>query len=210
MSERSQARAYGGLLTAIAAMLAIAGCAERSPAPRLEIVEATLTTSDGQYEFRARSFYWDADRDTYNLTLLAAAPGLRVWVAPFGLTSKMQVWSESQADVEFVTDNVFYEADYRDQRMLAAFEDEAFDSEGRPLPTLIYIVPDRLQNLLYTMSSAVIFTDEAADRIRSMRDEVHRFYFEFAVDGKPYVADIAIRLDVVMDVAVAVPNGGMP
>ncbi len=196
-------RACGLVLTA--ALLGACG-GDRAPAPTMEIVKATLTTSDGQYEFRTAAFHTDPDRETYNLGLLAEPPGLEVWIAPFGLTSRLQVWTESpDAVVEFVADNVFYEADFRDQQMLAAFEDEATDLEGRPLPTLIYSVPQRLQSLLYTMSGRAVFTDEAADRIRGMREEVHRFYFEFAVDGKPYVADVAVRLDVVMDTTEGVP-----
>lgn len=179
---------------------------DRAPAPKMEIVNATLTTSDGQYEFRATAFHSDPDRETYNLALLATPPGLEVWVAPFGLTSRLQVWTESpDAEVEFVIDNVFYEADFRDQQMLAAFEDEATDRDGRPLPTLTFTAPQRVSSLLYTMSGRAVFSEEAADRIRGMRDEVHRFYFEFAVDGKPYVADIAVRLDVVMDTTEGVP-----
>ncbi len=131
---------------------------------------------------------------------------MEVWVAPFGLTSRLQVWTESpDAEVEFVMDNVFYEADFRDQQLLAAAEEEATDNNGRPLPTLGFTVPERLSGLLYTMSGRAVFSEEAADRIRGMRDEVHRFYFEFAVDGKPYVADIAVRLDVVMDTTEGVP-----
>ena len=89
--------------------------------------------------------------------------------------------------------------------MLAAFEEEATDRDGRPLPTLVYSVPERLSSLLYTMSGRAVFSDEAADRIRDMGDEVHRFYFEFAVDGKPYVVDVAVRLSVVMDTLEGVP-----
>ena len=189
------------------AAILLGACGDgRAPAPKLEIVNATLTTSDGQYDFRARSFHTDPDRETYNLGLLATPPGMEVWIAPFGLTSRLQVWTESaEAEVEFVIDNVFYEADFRDQQMLAASEGEATDQEGRPLPTLVYIVPDDLEGLVYTMSGRVVFSDEAADYIRSTRDVVHRFYFEFAVDGKPYVADVAFRLDVVMDTTEGVP-----
>lgn len=172
----------------------------------MDVVRATLTTSDGQYDFRTRSFYTDPDRETYNLALLAEPPGLQVWVAPFGLTSKLQVWTESpDARVEFVKDNVFYEADFRDQRLLGASEDEAFDREGRPMATLIFDVPEDMEGLLYTMSGRTVFSDEAVDYIRSTREVVHRFYFEFAVDGKPYVADVAFRLDVVMDTTEGVP-----
>ena len=188
-----------------AALLSACGD-NRAPAPRLEVVSATLTTSDGQYEFRARSFHTDPDRETYNLGLLATPPGLEVWVAPLGLTSRLQVWTESHdAEVAFVKDNVFYEADFRDQQMLDAFEDEAYDQEGRPMATLLYIVPDELEALVYQMSGRVVFPDESADYIRSTRDVVHRFYFEFAVDGKPFVADVAFRLDVVMDTTEGVP-----
>ncbi len=187
--------------------LLLSACGDdRAPAPKMEVVSATLTTSDGQFQFRARSFHSDPDRETYNLGLLATPPGLEVWVAPFGLTSRLQVWTESpDAEVEFVIDNVFYEADFRDQQMLSAFEDEATDHEGRPLPTLTFSAPERLSRLLYTMSGRAVFTEEAAERIRSMGDEVHRFYFEFSVDGKPYVADIAVRLDVVMDTTEGLP-----
>ncbi len=192
------------LVLSVALLAACGG--DRAPAPKMEIVSATLTTSDGQYEFRATAFHSDPDRETYNLGLLATPPGLEVWVAPFGLTSRLQVWTESpDAEVEFVIDNVFYEADFRDQRMLTAFEDEATDHDGRPLPTLTYTVPERLSGLLYTMSGRAVFTEDAAERIRSMGEEVHRFYFEFAVDGKPYVVDIAVRLDVVMDTTEGVP-----
>ncbi len=192
----------GLVLTAVL----LSACGDnRAPAPKMEVVSATLTTSDGQYEFRARSFHTDPDRETYNVGLLATPPGIEVWVAPLGLTGKLQVWTESGAPVEFVEDNVFYEADYRDQQLLSAFEDEAFDHEGLPLPTLIYVVPDDLEGLVYQMSGRVVFSDEAADYIRSTRDVVHRFYFEFTVDGKPYVADLAFRLDVVMDTTEGVP-----
>ncbi len=196
-------QACGLVLTSV--LLGACG-SDRVPAPRMEVVNATLTTSDGQHEFRTQSFFTDPDRDTYNLALYAEPPGLQVWIAPFGLTSKIQVWTESEgAKVEFVIDNVFYEADYRDQQILGAYVDEAFDQEGRPMPTLIYFVPDELQGILYTMSGRIVFPDEAADYIRSTRDVVHRFYFEFAVDGKPYVADVAFRLDVVMDTTEGVP-----
>ncbi len=184
----------------------LVACIERAPAPKLEVVQATLTTSDGQYEFRARSFYTDPDRDTYNVALLAEPPGLRVWVKPFGLSGTLMVYSESpDTEVEFVLDNVFYEADYRDQQLLGTFVDETVDRNGQPVPTLNYIMPEKLHALVYTMSNSVVFTEEAADRIRTMRDEVHRLYFEFAVDGQPYVADIAVRLDVVMDVTEGIP-----
>ena len=193
-----------GIVLAVALLGACGG--DKAPAPKMAIVNATLTASDGQYEFRTISFPNDPDRGTYNLNLLAEPPGLQVWVAPFGLTSRLQVWTESPAaEVEFVIDNVFYEADFRDQQMLAASEEEARDQDGRPMPTLVFSVPEKLSSLLYTMSGRAVFTDEAADRIRQMRDEVHRFYFEFAVDGRPYVADIAVRLDVVMDTTEGVP-----
>ena len=189
------------------AALLLGACGDnRAPAPKMEVVNATLTTSDGQYPFRARSFHIDPDRETYNLGLLATPPGMEVWVAPFGLTSRLQVWTESpDSEVEFVIDNVFYESDFRDQQMLAAFEDEATDIDGRPLPTLTFSAPERVSSLLYTMSGRAVFSDEAADRIRDRGDEVHRFYFEFAVDGKPYVVDVAVRLSVVMDTLEGVP-----
>ncbi len=207
MVMRARLSMSGRSLLAVGAVILFGACADdQAPAPKLEIVSATLTTSDGQHEFAARSFHTDPERETYNLALLAEPPGLQVWVAPFGLTAKLQVWTESpDAEVEFVRDNVFYEADFRDQQLLGAFEDEAYDQQGRPMATLTYIVPDDLQGLVYTMSGRVVFTDEAADYIRSTRDVVHRFYFEFAVDGRPYVADVAFRLDVVMDTTVGVP-----
>ena len=207
MSALKQNRGLVRLCGLVFAAVLVGGCADDwAPAPKLEVVSATLTTSDGQYEFRARSFHTDPDRETYNLGLLATPPGLEIWVAPFGLTSRLQVWAESpDTEVEFVKDNVFYEADFRDQQLLSAFEDEAFDNEGRPMATLVYVVPEDLQALVYQMSGRVVFSDEAADYIRSTRDVVHRFYFEFAVDGKPYVADLAFRLDVVMDTTEGVP-----
>ena len=211
MVKRARMTTSGSPLVAIGAALGAAvllsACGQdRAPAPRLEIVGATLTTSDGQYDFRARSFYTDPDRKTYNLHLLAEPPGLQVWVAPFGLAARLQVWAEApNKRVEFVMDNVFYESDFRDQQLLPAFEDEAHDRDGRPMATLIYVVPDDLAGLLYTMSGRTVFTEDAEDRIRNMRDVVHRFYFEFAVDGKPYVADLAFRLDVVMDTTEGVP-----
>lgn len=189
----------------LAALLTACGD-NRAPAPTLDVVDATLTTSDGQYAFQARSFYTDPDRETYNLSLLAEAPGINVWVAPFGLTGQLQVWTESEGRrVEFVPDNAFYEADYQNQQLLHAFEDEAYDRDGRPMATLTYAVPDDLTGLLYTMSGRVVFSEDAAERIRNSEDTVHRFYFEFAVDGRPYVADVAVRLDVVMDTTEGVP-----
>ena len=195
-------------LIASAALL-LSACGERRPAPQLEIVNATLTTSAGQFDFRTESRHSNKDADTWNLTLVAEPPGLRVAVLPAGLTGLLMVSAESDSpDVSFVYESTFYELNFRDQQLLSTRDAMVSDREGRMIPAIHFTLPEQLDGLIAPDDTTL--RSPSADRIRAMKDDVHRLYFEFAVDGAPHVVDVAFRLDVGTDWDVAVPTGGLP
>ena len=196
-----------GLLICTAVLLA--ACAERRPAPQLKIVDATLTSSNGEFEFRTLSRHSNEDADTWNLRLIAEPPGLLVTVSPTGQSGLLMVSGDGNTpEVSFVYDNAFYELNFRDQQMLATRDAEVSNMEYERIPAIHFTLPEILDGLIAPDDTTL--RSRSADRIRAMKDDVHRLYFEFAVDGAPYVVDVSFRLDVGADWDVAVPTGGLP
>lgn len=130
-------------------------------------------------------------------------------VLPTGLTGLLMVSGDGESpEVSFVYDNAFYELNFRDQQMLATRDAAVSNREGQKIPAIHFTLPEQLDGLIAPDDTTL--RSQSADRIRAMKDDVHRLYFEFAVDGTPHVVDVRFRLDVGTDWDVAVPTGGLP
>ena len=131
--------------------------------PRVEIVDAKLQSQDGEVPFSTNTPARFGETDNWNLEFLAQTDKVRVSLAPIGDAGVLLVEpADPAAQVRYIGDNAFYEADYRDQRPLAIVSTDA------DLPGQHFLPPPALAMLFGDGQ----LTPDGLDRIRSNRDVI--------------------------------------